>query len=98
MKKRPNRYVITGIVRNGENKGKKVWIHWSPEGGGWWQWGPEAWAQRFTENHGPRFEDALRTAKGENWTKDTCGPWFDKADVATVAVEEVPAIVVVTVH
>ena len=93
----PDRYVITAIVADGEHKGERVWITWSPEGGGWWQWGPEGWAERFASTKDERFKDALRCAKGETWTKASCGPWYYAPDLATIEAREVPARVRVTV-
>lgn len=97
MKKYPDRYIISGIVKDDKHKGQKVCIYWTPEGGGWWQWGPEEMAERFESQDDPRFKDALRCATGQTWTKATCGPWYYSADLETVKVEAVPAIVKVVV-
>lgn len=95
----PDRYIITGIIRDGlKDAGEKVWLYWSPEGGGWWQWGPEGWAKRFAGDHGAEFEDALKCAKGETWLRDTVGPWYNKPEISTIKVERVPAIVEVVVR
>lgn len=94
----PDRYVITAIVADGRYKGKRVWIYWSPEGGGWWQWGPEGWAERFENTDTDKFRDAMRCATGATWTKKSCGPWYSYPDPATIEVRSVPAIVTVTVE
>jgi hypothetical protein len=86
MSEYPDRYVITGIVAEGEKAGLKVWLYWDPEGGGWWQWGPEGWAERFEAKEGRRYDDAIRCAP-------KTGPWYYYVDPATVKTEAVPAIV-----
>lgn len=92
----PDRYVITGTVKEGEHQGEKVWLRWSEEGGGWWMWGPEGWAHRFDAPEGARFEDAMRCATGQTWTNSTVGPWNYAADISTVKVEPTTAIVTVS--
>ena len=94
----PDRFVITGIVKEGKHEGESVWVGWTPEGGGWWQWGPEAWAERFPSETDPRFEDAMRSARGETWTTKSCGPWYYYPDMSTVKSVRVPAIVSVCVR
>jgi hypothetical protein len=90
--KYPDRYIITGKVAEGENKGKTVYLYWSDEGGGWWQWSDSVnWAYRFEEPSGSRFEDALLCAGDKNWTKHSCGPWYFFADPKSVEVIAVPA-------
>lgn len=90
----PDRYVITGIVKEGDRKGQKVWLYWSPEGGGWWQWSSHAsWAMRFESKDGARYEDAIRCARGTKWLENGCGPWYYYVDFDTVDTESVPAIV-----
>lgn len=92
----PDRYVITALVKEGENKGRRVWLYWSPEGGGWWQWSDaEAWAFRFEATSGERFDDALLCARGTTWLKSGCGPWYYFVDFSTVEVRATPAIVTV---
>jgi hypothetical protein len=80
---------ITGIVAEGERKGERVWIYWSPEGGGWWQGGPFGWRERFSSVEDKRFKDALLCAKGEGWSKKTCGPWYKMADLSTIEIRTV---------
>lgn len=92
----PDRYVITGLVKEGDRAGERVWIYFSEEGGGWWQWGPEGWAYRFEDKTSERFQDAMRCAKGETWTESTVGPWYNAADIATVEAVAVPANVTVS--
>lgn len=97
--KYPDRYVITGIVEKGDDKGRKVFLGWTEEGGGWWQWSlHKSGANRFTDTDNERFKDAIRCATGKTWTKSTCGPWYYMPDISSVKVEEVPAIVKVTVR
>lgn len=93
-----DRHVITALVAEGEHIGERVWIYWSPEGGGWWQWGPEGWAFRFDSTESDRFIDALKCAKGETWLKKSVGPWYHYPDMATIEVRAVPAIVETTVR
>ena len=92
----PDRYVIRARVaedsRDGVWQVKKdsfVWLYWSHEGGGWWQWGPEGWARRFEAKEGREYEAALRDAP-------KVGPWFNKPDPATIETVAVPAIVTVS--
>lgn len=30
-----------------ESSKEEVWVYWSPEGGGWWSWGPKGWRTAF---------------------------------------------------
>ena len=87
-KQYPDRYVITGVVAEGEHKGERVWIYFSEEGGGWWQWGPEGWAKRFEAKEGHKYDDALLCAP-------KTGPWYYRVDPARVEVRAVPAKVTV---
>lgn len=92
MSEHPNRYVITALVKEGEKKGRRVFLYWSPEGGGWWQWNEaEGWAERFEAKAGHRFEDAVLCAPD-------VGPWYNRPDPETIEVREVPAIVKVMVY
>lgn len=85
--KYPDRYVITAIVKEGENKGKKVWLYWIEESGGWWQWSDsEAWAYRFETKSGQRFDDAMKSCP-------KMGPWYYYPDPSTIKAEPTPAIV-----
>lgn len=94
VKEYPDRYVITGMVNEGEYKGQKVWLYWSAEAGGWWQWSRDAqWACRFEHASGERYEDAMKSAKGSKWMPNGCGPWYYFVDLNSVEVEPVPAIV-----
>lgn len=91
MTKYPDRFVITGLIAKDAEalrvkKGDRVWLYWSPEGGGWWQWGPEGWAERFESKSGKTFEDAMVSATG-------VGPWYNVPDPETIEVLSVPAIV-----
>lgn len=81
----PDRYVITGSTKEGERR----WLHWLEECGGWWQWGSEGHAERFSEKSGRRYEDALWCAKN---TLPLCE--IDPDTVETVAVPAVVKIVV----
>lgn len=92
----PDRYVITALVAEDAGgdfhktrKGGRVWLYWSPEGGGWWQWGPEGWARRFEAKDGKEYEWALRDAP-------RVGPWYNRPDPATIETIAVPAIVTVS--
>lgn len=94
----PDRYVITAIVADGQHKGEHVWICWSPEGGGWWQWtNAERWAKRFTQDD-REFKGALACAKGETGDKTSCGPWYLRPDMDSIEIRAVPAIVEVIVR
>lgn len=85
--KYPDRYVITGIVKDGKEKGKRVWLYYSEEGGGWWMWSPiEGWAYRFEIKSGYKFKDALLCAP-------KTGPWYYNVDPETVEIRPTPAIV-----
>jgi len=85
-RKHPDKYVITGVVAAGESKGQRVFIYFSKEGGGWWQWGCEGWAERFDAPSGRRYDDALLCAK-------KCGPWYNCVDPRTIKTIAVPAVV-----
>lgn len=89
MGRYPDRYVITGVAQPGaRDAGERVWLYWSPEGGGWWQWGPEGWAFRFEAMEGTRFEDAMRSA-------EKVGPfWY--WPIGGIEARPVPAIVTVS--
>ena len=96
MNEYPDRYVITALIaedsRDGvwkKKKGDRVWLYWSPEGGGWWQWGPEGWARRFESKSGREYEAAMFSASN-------AGPWFNKPDPATIEAVSVPAILTVS--
>lgn len=96
MSKYPDRYVITALVKEGKNKGKRVWLYWSPEAGGWWQWSDaEGLAHRFEAPHGARFEDAMHSSRGSTWQPNGCGPWYYFVDFDTVEAAPTPAIVTV---
>lgn len=75
---------ITGVVAEGEHKGERVWLYWSSESGGWWQWGPYGWRYEFPDQDGERFKDAWRCATAQTWTKKTCGPWYLAPDLASI--------------
>ena len=85
----PDGYVITGIVKEGKHIGEKVWLYWSVEGGGWWQWGPQAWAYCFDKCEGRKFEDAIKTARGQGAWGETCGPYYSQPDLLSIKVEPV---------
>jgi hypothetical protein len=90
----PDRYVITGIVAEDAphvrvKKGDRVWLYWSHEGGGWWQWGSEGWARRFEQKAGREYDDAVKCAP-------KVGPWYSMPDPATIETVAVPAIVTVS--
>jgi hypothetical protein len=85
----PDRYVITGIVKDGQHKNERVYLYWTEEGGGWWQWGPDGWAYRFENKSGARFEDAMRCAK------KGVGPYYYSVHPESVEVYATPAIVTV---
>jgi hypothetical protein len=92
--KHPDRYVITGLIAKDSEalrvrKGDRVWLYWSPEGGGWWQWGPEGWAYRFEAKSGHQYDDAIVSAKG-------VGPYYNVPDPSTIETVAVPAIVTVS--
>jgi hypothetical protein len=90
MSEYPDRYVITSIAReDARDAGKRHWLYWSPEGGGWWQWGPEGWAYRFQSMDDPKLKDALSAAP-------KMGPWWHWPDPTTIEVVAVPAIVTVS--
>lgn len=88
----PDRYVITALAaKPSKDAGKRFWLYWSPESGDWWQWGPEARAERFETKSGPRFNDAMSVAP-------KAGPFWALADPATIEVRTVPAIVETRVY
>lgn len=92
--KYPDRYIITGRVAKGSEVGKEVYLYWTEEGGGWWQWtSDKGCAHRFERPSGDRFKDAMNCATDNNWTKASCGPWYYSADPKTVKHISVPAIV-----
>lgn len=94
--KYPDRYVITALVAESHDrgssvwnvkKGDRVWLYWTDESGGWWQWSnAEGWAYRFQSKDDKRLSDALRSSVN-------MGPWFYKPDPKTIEVRPVPAIV-----
>lgn len=78
-------YAITAIAgAAARDAGKRFWLYWSHEAGGWWQWGPEAWAERFPTQSGPRFDDALRCAP-------KVGPYWACPDPSTIEVVAIAA-------
>ena len=88
----PDRYVITALAaKTSKDRGKRFWLYWSPEAGGWWQWGPEAWAERFESQSGARFDDAKLCAPKS-------GPHWAFPDPTTIEVRAVPAIVETRVY
>ncbi len=83
----PDRYVITSVAKaDTRDAGKRHWLYWSDEGGGWWQWGPEGWAYRFQSKDDPRLEDAMRSAP-------KVGPWYSSPDPLSIELVPTPAIV-----
>ena len=63
-------FLITQVAQPGaRDAGKRFWLYFSQEGGGWWQWGPKAWARRFDAQAGADFEDAILCAPkvGPHW-------------------------------
>ena len=65
-----SKYVITAITsyRATHGAGRKVWLYWSREGGGWWQWSNnESWAKKFTGTE--NIPDIINCAKemGPHW-------------------------------
>ncbi|GEM_PF-4968873 len=85
-----NEYIIVGDVADGKHAGETVAIYWSPEGGGWWQWGPIGWATPFVidgKSTNEKFKDAINCALGNIWCGGV-GPWFFKTDPATVHITE----------
>jgi hypothetical protein len=93
--KHPDRYIIVAKVKDdalGHIKaGDPIALHWSPEGGGWWQWGSVAQAERFPSKDDDKFRGILEVAA-------KMGPWFYYPDPATIEVKAVPAIVKVEVY
>lgn len=88
MKLTADEYIIVGTVEEGKHTGETVAIYWSPEGGGWWQWGPIGWATPFAidrKSTNERFKDAINTALSNTWCGG-CGPWFYKTDPTTVRI------------
>jgi hypothetical protein len=87
MSEYPDRFVVTAIARpDARDAGKRFWLYWSPEGGGWWQWGPEGWAYRFESVDDKRLSDALACAP-------KVGPFWAWPDEGSIEVVAVPAIV-----
>lgn len=92
----PDRYVITALVAETSDRGRevwkvkkgdRVWLYFSEEGGGWWQWSNSPrWAYRFEEKSGRKYEDAIHCAP-------KAGPWFNRVDPKTIEVRAVPAII-----
>ncbi len=81
----PDCFSISGKVKDGEHKGETVWLYWSPEGGGWWQWSSaKGCAYRFSSKDDQRFKDAWPCAKGETWLGHTVGPWYYMPDIETI--------------
>jgi hypothetical protein len=78
----PDCWVITAIANDAaRDAGKRFWLNWSEESGGWWGWGPEAWACRFQDRDGARFKDAMLVAP-------TSGPYWAKPDPDTIEVRQ----------
>lgn len=91
----PDRYVITALVAEDSEKrhpaidrkkGDRIWLYWTDEGGGWWQWGSEGWAYRFQSMDDKKLQEALSSAP-------KMGPWYNRPDPKTIEVRPVPAIV-----
>lgn len=95
MSNYPDRYVITALIAEvadrgntvwDKKKGERVWLYWTEESGGWWQWGPEEWAYRFESLDSPKIQEALRSCP-------TMGPWYNSPDPKSIKTVPVPAIV-----
>lgn len=90
--KYPDRYIITALVKDDHPtvnvaKGDRIYLYWSNEAGGWWQWSNAiGWAYRFETKSGSRFDDAMLVAA-------KVGPWYNYPDPATIEAINVPAIV-----
>lgn len=84
-KPRPTKkaWAIKGIVRepkmDRDKPNKVVWMNWTDESGGWYQWGSEGWRKAFETK-----EDALKIAR--TWD---VGPWYDKPDEDTIDAIEI---------
>lgn len=78
-------YVITALAASSKNRPRKrIWLYWSREGGGWWQWSQyERWAEQFSKPKGKSFDDALKCAP-------IVGPHYDRPDISTIEVWELP--------
>lgn len=94
MSEYPDRYIITALIKDGDpegywrsQKGDKIYLYWTDEGGGWWQWSNAiGWAYRFQSMDDPKLAEALRSAP-------KMGPWFYRPDPSTIKVVPTPAIV-----
>lgn len=89
----PDRYIITALCGVDGNevwrsqKGDRIYLYWTDEGGGWWQWAnAESWSYRFQSKDDPKLEQALKSAPN-------VGPWFYRPDPKTIEVRPVPAII-----
>jgi hypothetical protein len=72
------KYIAKGIATH-EGKTFEVYLDWSDEGGGWYQWrSSRSWAKLFDTE-----KEAIRAAK------ECTGPWFNKPERSTIAVEAV---------
>ena len=75
----PKSYRIRGRVKANHaplkiRKGDAVWLSWTPEGGGWFQWSKdEAWAREFEGE-----------AAGMKAASGCPGPWYYETDPASV--------------
>lgn len=86
MAKLDHTYIITGKVAAGKHAGETVAIYHSPEGGGWWQWGPIGWATPFVidgKSTNEEFKDAINCALGNTWCGG-CGPYYYAVDLLSV--------------
>ena len=73
-------YQVRGLIAKDEpdlskKKGDEVWLYWSEEGGGWWQWGPKGWAYTF-----------MNKLEAEKAPKGCPGPWYNVPDPETIEI------------
>ena len=69
-------------VPHGLPAGSEVWLGWTPEAGGWYQWNKaRSWAKRFSS-----------ASEGLAAARQCPGPWFYKPDPTSITAVPVPKL------
>lgn len=94
MTRHLDRRIITALTskKASDGPGKRIYLYWTPEAGGWWQWSTsKGWAYRFQPDQDVKLENALKEAP-------KMGPHFYWPEPKTIEVISVPTIVETKVY